>query len=166
MEITQDFLKEHFEYRDGKLFWKKLLPKFKSNIGDELGKVNDKGYIACSFKGKNYKLHRLIFLYHHNNLPEQIDHINNKKGDNRIENLRPATNSQNAFNIVGHSDALTSTKNVWKVKDGKKQWRGEVCCNGVRYNIPRQSTKDEAESAVTELRNRLHGEFVNHGIKE
>jgi len=38
MEITQDYLKEHFDYQDGKLLYKKSI--FKRLIGKQAGGIN------------------------------------------------------------------------------------------------------------------------------
>ena len=55
---------------------------------------NNKGYKLVKFNGKNKRVHRLIaeaFIPNPDNKP-CIDHINNIRNDNRIENLRWATN--------------------------------------------------------------------------
>ena len=64
--------------------------------------VNNNGYIQCKVNGKIYSKHRLIALqFIENNSPEtktQIDHINRIQTDNRIENLRWCTYSENNLN--------------------------------------------------------------------
>ena len=68
--------------------------------GDRAGSQNkkDKYYSVYAF-GKIYKLHLLIFLYHKGYFPEnEIDHINQNREDNRIENLREVTETCNARN--------------------------------------------------------------------
>lgn len=68
--------------------------------------INRKGYVICSLNRKQYLKHRIIagqFISNPNNLPE-IDHINHNKSDNRIENLRWVSKSDNQKNKTGYND--------------------------------------------------------------
>jgi hypothetical protein len=57
------------------------------------------GYWTIMVDGKAYKAHRLAWLLHTGKWPKhQIDHINRIRDDNRIENLRVVTKSQNQIN--------------------------------------------------------------------
>jgi hypothetical protein len=59
---------------------------------------NGDGYKCGSVLGKNTRAHRLIWLMVYGWLPEQIDHINRDRSDNRIDNLRAANASENMRN--------------------------------------------------------------------
>lgn len=66
--------------------------KFAETICAKAWHCAGKGYL-CSGGGKEPRLymHRLIWELEHGSRPEQIDHINRIRWDNRLENLRPAS---------------------------------------------------------------------------
>ena len=72
-----------------------------------LGSLSN-GYLIANFKKKMYKVHRLIWIYHNGNIDENlyIDHINRNSHDNRLENLRWTTSSQNALNKTSHKGII------------------------------------------------------------
>lgn len=81
---------KYLKYDNGRLIRK-------SN-GDTAGWVCDRGYINLEICGKRFKAHRVVFYMHYGYMPDYIDHINGVRHDNRIENLREATLSQNGMN--------------------------------------------------------------------
>lgn len=85
--------------------------KYNPETGDLFGSRGNKiknrigGYIVCSVKEnkKEYKVygHRFIWWLNYHEIPEEIDHINRVKDDNRLENLRNTTHSENNKNRFG-----------------------------------------------------------------
>ena len=69
-------------------------------------------------KIKAFKFHRLIYEAHYGSIPDKmfIDHIDNNKQNNNIENLRLATNSQNKMNTKTYKNNLSGYKNISKTK--------------------------------------------------
>lgn len=84
------------------LRWKVSRGSNKVRAGDVAGGcISSTGYYQCILQGKNYKCHRIIYeMFNNISLKpnEQIDHINRQKTDNRIENLRVVTHSENMRN--------------------------------------------------------------------
>ena len=100
-------------YPDGKIYNQKfkryLQSKCKDKDGYRVIKLRKDG------KPKMFKLHRLIAIHYIPN-PENkplIDHKNRNTSDNRIENLRWATMSENCQNrIVNRNNKTTGIKNI------------------------------------------------------
>ena len=108
-----------------------------SNVktGEELrGTIDERGYIRVGLDGKTYTLHRLAFLLMKEVLPEQVDHINRDKSDNRWSNLRGCNQVQNQWNIGKRSTNTSGYKNVsWRKQ--RNTWIGRFKYNGETYHV-------------------------------
>ena len=110
----------YFEYKDGKLFSKVTRGKVKE--GDEVGTLDANGYKVFSFKGKRYYVHRVIYEMHYGPIPVGmvVDHVWRNRADNRIENLRVVTKSDNAKNAKLYSNNSSGVTGVrWDSQSGK-----------------------------------------------
>lgn len=99
-EITQELLKSLLSYDpDTGVFIWRVYRSFGVRAGCVAGTTTKKGYISIKLTPRRYLAHRLAWLYMHGTWPpNQIDHINRVRSDNRITNLRLATAGQNAQN--------------------------------------------------------------------
>jgi len=159
--ITQQQVKELFRYEDGQLIRLTTI-RLNSKKGDIVGCKDRNGYLKVFINNKCCLVHRVIFLYHHGYLPNKIDHINCKPGDNRIENLRECTTPQNAHNSKKIDNCSSKYKGVcWCVKSS--MWRGYICAYGVRLDLGRFWDEETAAQMVAIERLKLHGEFANDG---
>jgi len=111
---------------------------------------------------QNYKLHRIIFLYHKGYMPKLIDHINGDRYDNRIENLREANTYQNRQNSRIYSTSKSGVKNVYWCKRTNK-WRVSFSINGKRKTFGSYVDLEEAKQVATSMRNKYFKDFANHG---
>lgn len=165
MELTQDKVKELFEYRDGALFWKHRTisrgRKLKKG-GQKVTTVAPDGYLRVGLNSRQYLVHRVIFLYHHGFLPECLDHINGIRSDNRIENLRPATRYENICNSKFRSDNTSGVKGVhWNCV--KKKWQVRLHVEKKVKSLGYYDDLELAELVIMEARDKYHKEFANHG---
>lgn len=96
-ELSQELLKELFEYKDGFLY-RKTSPTYNAKSGSVAGFTHKTGYHYVTIYNKQYKLHRLVFLYHQGYIPDFIDHKDNDPLNNKIDNLRACDRSQNGAN--------------------------------------------------------------------
>lgn len=84
-----------------------------------------RGYVQISVKSKTYYAHRLAWFYIHGYMPEEIDHVNGDTSDNRLQNLRECSKSQNMQNLkrAGNSKNKSGHIGVCKIR-GK--WRAAI----------------------------------------
>ena len=68
------------------------------------GCVNSAGYIQTRLwiggQPQSIKLHHMVWVMVYGRFPKVIDHINGDKTDNRIENLREVSASDNSKNVI------------------------------------------------------------------
>ena len=165
--LTQELVRELFEYRDGELFWKKLLSK-NTKIGSKAGSLHrTTGYYRVGIWGKSYRTHRLIYLYHHRETPKFLDHIDGNQVNNKIENLRAATGSQN------HRNRKSCRGSKWMGVDWRKsrnRWEARTKINGVSKYIGRSECMHDAATMYNFwCYNNLPKEdvpFINYNVSE
>ena len=157
--FTQEYLNLIFEYRDGCLFWKKSFQRV--NAGDKAGTIVKNKYIQIEHKRSKFLAHRVIFKMFYGENPKFVDHINGDTFNNKIENLRRATNAQNAQNSKIRIDNFSGVKGVAFVKKSNK-WIARVMVNNKSHWCGTYESIELAESAVKSKREQLHGEFARH----
>jgi len=148
-KLTKEFLDSFFEYRDGDLYWKP----------EKAGTIDGSGYWQTGIKGRYFKNHRLIFLMHHGYLPNVIDHIDGNKTNNKIENLREATRSQNNCNTKISSKNTSGIKGVSWVEKFKK-WRARIYVEKKMYHLGYFEDFEDAVKASKKARQELHKNFA------
>ena len=158
--LTQSDLHELFNFSNGILICKKPT-NTKIKIGDFVGSLHIEGYLKTKIYKKEYLLHRLIFMWNYGYLPKYIDHINGIKTDNRIENLRPATNSQNCQNSKKRLTNTSGYKNVFWRKDRQK-WTVLVSVNNKLKSFGCFDNLELADLVAQEAREKYHKEFARH----
>ena len=155
-----DYLRSVLDFRDG-LLYNKVFRSSHAVAGKRSGSFWN-GYMSVSVKGIKYLEHRIVYYMVHGECPEYIDHIDGNKLNNRIENLRPATSSQNKCNIGIRADNTSGIKGVsWSKVKGK--WTARVALNG-KIKCGYFDDKEEAAKFIKTLREQYHGEYANHGM--
>lgn len=120
-----------------------------------------KGYVWVK-AGKSSKVlaHRLAWYMVHGKIPSnQIDHINHKKADNRICNLREATNSENHRNKLAQANNTSGTPGVARNTRGNR-WQAYIKHHGKRIHLGVFAAYDQAVAARREAEKLYFGEFA------
>jgi hypothetical protein len=159
--ISKELLDALFEYQpDGRLL-RKITSNPRAKEGTYSGSQGKAGYLRTQVAGTLYFNHRLIWLMHHGSWPKNLDHINNNKLDNRIENLRECNQTQNMQNCPNKKSNTTGVKGVgWR--PDKKKFRARIVINQKETCIGHFLTLEEASQAIKEARTKYHGEFARH----
>jgi len=159
-KLTQARLKEliHYNPETGVFSW------VKSHRGvrpGQCGRVTYAGYHEICVDHTLYRSNRLAMLYMKGYLPERlVDHKNRITTDNRWENLREATYSQNAANVSLKTSNTTGCQGVvWDKARGK--WRVQIRIDGRKTNLGRFECVDEAIHVHDTAALKAFGEFAN-----
>lgn len=141
-------------------------------VGMNAGWANSKGYIDVNVDGKKFKAHRVAWLIENGSLPEypgfQIDHINGIRTDNRIENLRIVTSSENSKNSGLPVSNTSGVKGVyWHKQSGK--WNAKIKIGKTLKCLGLFAEIEEAAKArkAAELENGyFHNSRKSHNLTE
>lgn len=119
--LTHERLLAVLRYEPGTGLWFWRVRRGGMKAGDQAGTLDPlTGYIKIYIDGVNYYAHRLAWFYVYGVWPDpEIDHKDTVRGNNKWENLREGTRSQNEANIKVRSANPTCLKGVTLRKDGK-----------------------------------------------
>jgi hypothetical protein len=156
-----DYVRALFDYKDGELYWKQS--KGNSKAGCKAGTIDKiNKYCYVKINNKRYQLHRIIFLYHHGYQPIIIDHIDGNGLNNKIENLREATATENQYNSKIRKDNTSGIKGVnWNKIE--KKWHVKFQVNGKSKFFGRYYDLNVAKFVCETMRHKYHNKFCNNG---
>lgn len=172
-----DLLRQCFRYEDGKVFWlERPRSHFLNNAywvtwnkryaGKEAGSpLKSKwGHRYCialaKGSGKFYRA-TIVWALHTGSIVRFLDHKNRISHDDRIDNLRIATGSQNGANKSHRSDNRSGYKGVWQRTETKsKRWCAEITVNHRKISLGTFDTPQEAHAAYCEAAQKHFGDFA------
>lgn len=169
--LTAARLRELFEYSPATgMFRRKVIagPGCRQMlVGWTLGTNFDSrqsGYKRISVEGKQYKAHRLAWLYVYGEWPRmEIDHINGNRADNRIANLRDVPlfiNRQNR--LVPTSGNALRVLGVYQCRPGR--FMAQISVNGRTKKVGTFRTAHEASAAYLAAKRKHHPGFIDHAV--
>lgn len=159
MKITQERLKELLDYDPdtGVFTWKISRKGIKKKIAGSMHK--NKGYLIIGLDSKDYKAHRLAFLYMEGYLPENdVDHIDRNRINNKWNNLREVSRSCNLRNC---NISKINTSGITGVSWSKQlnKWKAQITI--LNKNISLGYFKDIADAATARWNSEVKHGFPN-----
>lgn len=168
--LTAQYLRSVLDYdpKTGLFFWRLRDGQKRWNArfaGQPAGSITEAGYVKIRL-GKERPgqyAHRLAWLYVHGVWPpEEVDHRDRDRSNNRIDNLRLAGRSENMRNAAAARRSATRTRGIWFDKKHGK-WEACIYVNRARVWWGWFNTADEAATARLCELDKHHGEFANYG---
>lgn len=156
--ITADAAREMFDYfPDTGHFIRRGTGRF---AGKRAGCLHrSSGYWVIKINSKQILAHRLAWLWMHGEWPEDfIDHRDRSKTDNRVSELRKATNGQNIANSKPR--ARSGFKGVYAAPRMPGRWQAQINVNGKTTNIGTFDNIEEAARAYREAATKQYGAFA------
>jgi hypothetical protein len=156
--LTQSRLKELLHYcpETGVFTWNKTLGS-RAQAGSSAG-FNSDGYRRICLDGREYKAHRLAWLYVTGDWPDQhIDHIDGQRSNNAFANLRDvpqSVNNQN-FRLAKRSNKTGQLLGVSKKKRGQG-FIARLTVNRQEIHLGTYPTPEEAHQAYLAAKRELH----------
>ncbi|MFC3706315.1 HNH endonuclease [Devosia honganensis] len=131
------------------------------------GSPSRSGHGKVYIFGRSILIHRIIYAIHHriewHAIPALIDHINGDPSDNRPDNLRPATKTENCRNARVRKDSKSGLKGIRIRENGK--FSAKIKADGKDVWLGTFSTIEDAQRAYADAAVRFHGEFAPEHIR-
>lgn len=155
MKLTQERLKELLTYspETGLFYWARTGKLAR-------GASNGRGYRRIAIDGKRYLTHILAWVSVTGEMPAQsIDHINGETADNRLANLRLASQAENLANKRKQINNKSGFKGVCLDKRRGK-YKAEIQKGESKKFLGYFTDPADAHRAYAEAAEKIHGEFA------
>lgn len=156
--LSQSQLKSflHYDPATGAFTWRKQV-SIRVGRGTPAGRTDSRGYRRIKLLGRDFRAHRLAWLYVHGQIPRgPIDHIDGDPENNAISNLRIGSFGINQQNIrLPQRNNSSGFLGVHKRTDSNT-YRACVSVNGKLHYFGGFKTPEEAHAAYLEKKRQLH----------
>lgn len=159
IEYMQAFAESvSYDTETGAFTWK-VKASQNIQIGMKAGYLTEKGYVKIAFKRKNVFAHRLAWFIAYGAMPAgEIDHINGKRDDNRISNLRVVSHSDNVRQL--NRPKRQSKTGVLGVSVNQGKFVAQLQVDGKHIYLGRFANVETASKAYQEAKSKLHPNWI------
>ena len=135
--------------------WKVTNKWSRASAGVVAGSLHSNGYWYIQIDGRKYLAHRLAWLITNGALPaDQIDHIDGDRANNRLANLREATNAENQQNL--RRAPRGSTTGLLGASPHGGGFKARIRVDGERRHLGQFDTPEQAHAAYLVAKKKLH----------
>ena len=139
---------------------------FRKDTNKPAGSYNQKGYLRIELQGRRFVASRLAWFLYYGKWPEKtVDHINGNPSDDRIDNLRLATGSEQQWNKGINRNNTSGVKGVSlnkrRAEAGLSPWEVYITVCYRRIHIGFFETFEDATMARQKAAMNYHGSFSN-----
>lgn len=156
-EMVSEVARQHFDYdaSTGSLRWR-TKPRGRTKVGALVGAKRSDGYLGMKFKGRNYLVHRVIWLLIHGEWPTaDVDHIDGNRSNNALANLRDVPRAMNSQNVRRARVNNLESGLLGATKRGRK-WQASIGVDGMRKYLGVFETPQLAHQAYVNAKRALH----------
>ena len=166
--LTQEDVKELFEYKDGNLYWKNDISTgkyIKIKAGTKAGSINciNKNrnyYKRVTYQRKDYKIPQLIFLMFYGYIPKYVTYKDSDSLNTKIENLIEVNHTDINYRRLISSNNKTGYVGVSFCNKYDK-YKSAIIKNRKYVNLGYYNTPEEASKAYEEAKLKYHGTFLD-----
>ena len=162
-DLTQARLRELINYDPHTGVFTRLVSRGGAPAGSLAGCHCSNGYLQVRIDRRAHLSHRLAFLYMYGAVPEEVDHINHVRDDNRWANLRPTTRTGNNRNLGKRHDNTSAVVGVSWCKRGGR-WRAQIRAGGRQVHLGYFTHREDA-IAARKAANIKYDFHSNHGLQ-
>lgn len=161
VDLARQIIK--YEPLTGNFFWQIHITNTRKKPGDIAGCLSsNKKYWRINLFGQDIRAHRLAYYLYYGNDPGPnniVDHIDGNSLNNKIDNLRIATESENSQNRKKGSNNTTGFKGVYESGEISSPYWARINVEGKSIYLGSFKTKELAASAYKKASIEHHGNF-------
>lgn len=167
--LTADYVRSRLRYEPdtGEFYWMERTDTGKNvhdwnrrNAGNRAGRLRKDGYFWICIDHQEYAASRIAWLYMTGAWPvAQIVHKDRARTNNKFDNLRQATASQNTKNRRG--SCRSGLKGAYTYPKSKGVWISAIRSDGETVRLGWFETAEDAHHAYVEAARKMHGEFAS-----
>lgn len=159
-EFTQIDLINIYEYHPASGELRHKIDTVKGTKGYLATYPHSQGYLSVVIGGKEYLAHRIIWFMQTGYWPDQVDHIDHDRSNNRLDNLREVSSRLNQLNMSQKKSNTSGVTGVRVLSSGK--YHAYIMVNRKQIALGSYDDIDDAKAA-RQAAEAKYGFHVNHG---